>query len=82
MSGDYKTGHDDPTSTPFEPARCHGFVTESTFGLPIYRWPASEAIFAHFNTWWRSNAAAGKVTSHTGILSAHRSASSPESMRR
>jgi hypothetical protein len=37
VSGDYKT-EADPTCTPFEPVRCHTFVTESTFGLPVYRW--------------------------------------------
>ncbi len=62
VSGDYKTGDEDPTCTPFEPVRCHGFVTESTFGLPIYRWQTSETLFADFNAWWRANAAAGKVT--------------------
>ncbi len=40
VSGDYKTDPD-PTCTPFEPVRCHTFVTESTFGLPIYRWPSA-----------------------------------------
>ena len=38
VSGDYKT-EPDPTCAPFEPVRCHTFVTECTFGLPIYRWP-------------------------------------------
>ena len=37
VSGDYKTDPD-PTTTAFELVRCHTFVTESTFGLPIYRW--------------------------------------------
>src|SRR5690349_14139746 len=37
VSGDYKV-EPDPTCTPFDPIRCHGFITESTFGLPIYRW--------------------------------------------
>ncbi len=38
VSGDYKV-FPDRTCTPFEPVRCHTFVTESTFGMPIYRWP-------------------------------------------
>ncbi len=33
VSGDYKLAAD-PTCEPFEPVRCHTFVTESTFGLP------------------------------------------------
>ncbi len=37
VSGDYKLAPD-PTCAPFEPVRCHTFVTESTFGLPIFRW--------------------------------------------
>ena len=44
-SGDYyvagsnaDAGEDNPTCAPFEPVRCHCFITESTFGLPIYRW--------------------------------------------
>src|SRR4026207_793464 len=37
VSGDYKTDPD-PTCAAFEPVRCHTFVTESTFGLPVHRW--------------------------------------------
>jgi putative mRNA 3-end processing factor len=61
VSGDYKTAPD-PTCTPFEPVRCHTFVTESTFGLPIYRWPPQTEVLSEINGWWRSNAAAGKTT--------------------
>ncbi|WP_366657489.1 ligase-associated DNA damage response exonuclease [Fodinicurvata sp. EGI_FJ10296] len=38
VSGDYKRG-DDPTCTPFEPVPCDVFVTEATFGLPVFRHP-------------------------------------------
>src|SRR6188472_639079 len=55
VSGDYKTDPD-PTCTPFEPVRCHTFVTESTFGLPIYRWCAQDDTFADMRAWWRENA--------------------------
>src|SRR5918997_2399276 len=61
VSGDYKTDPD-PTCTPFEPVRCHTFITESTFGLPIYRWPPQAEAFADINSWWRSNAANGKTS--------------------
>jgi putative mRNA 3-end processing factor len=61
VSGDYKTDPD-PTCTPFEPIRCHTFVTESTFGLPIYRWPSQAEVFEEINAWWRANAAAGKTS--------------------
>jgi putative mRNA 3-end processing factor len=56
VSGDYKT-EPDPTCTPFEVVRCHVFVTESTFGLPIFRWPSQAAVFAEINAWWAQNAA-------------------------
>jgi putative mRNA 3-end processing factor len=61
VSGDYKTDPD-PTCAPFEPVRCHTFVTESTFGLPIYRWPGQAEVFDEINAWWRANAAAGKTS--------------------
>ncbi len=58
-SGDYKL-EDDGTCVPFEPVRCHTFITESTFGLPIYRWPAQPVLFADIDAWWRANAAAAR----------------------
>ena len=61
VSGDYKTDPD-PTTTAFEPVRCHTFVTESTFGLPIYRWPPQREVFAEINDWWRANQSAGKAS--------------------
>lgn len=38
VSGDYKDVPD-PTCAPFEPVRCHVFVSEATFGLPVFRHP-------------------------------------------
>ena len=38
VSGDYKRAPD-PTCTPFAPVRCHVFITEATFGLPVFRHP-------------------------------------------
>lgn len=61
VTGDYKLDAD-PTSTPFDPVRCHTFITESTFGLPIYRWDPSEKLFADVNAWWRANRDAGKCS--------------------
>lgn len=55
-SGDYKV-EPDPTCAPFEPVRCDTFITESTFGLPIYRWQDRDGVFADINDWWRRNAA-------------------------
>ena len=54
-SGDYKL-EADGTCPAFEPVRCDTFITESTFGLPIYRWPTQAALSIEINDWWRSNA--------------------------
>jgi putative mRNA 3-end processing factor len=59
VSGDYKVAPD-ATCAPFEPLRCHTFVTESTFGLPIYDWPDQQAVFGEINRWWRTNREAGR----------------------
>lgn len=50
-AGDYKRDPD-PTCAPFEPVRCHTFITESTFALPIYRWKPPAHIFTEINQWW------------------------------
>ena len=55
-TGDYKRQRD-PTCTPFEVVPCHEFITESTFGLPIYRWRDPAEIAADINAWWRGNVA-------------------------
>jgi putative mRNA 3-end processing factor len=60
-SGDYKVVPD-PTCKPFQPIRCHTFVTESTFGLPIYRWEAAAAVLEEINQWWRRNQETGKAS--------------------
>jgi putative mRNA 3-end processing factor len=63
VSGDYKCAPqfvaEDTTCDGFEPVRCHTFITESTFGLPIYQWRAQSEIAAQINTWWAANAKAG-----------------------
>ncbi|ASW01007.1 ligase-associated DNA damage response exonuclease [Paraburkholderia aromaticivorans] len=60
-SGDYKLDPD-PTCDPFEPVRCDTFITESTFGLPIYRWDAPRTVFDGVDSWWRHNAAQGRAS--------------------
>jgi putative mRNA 3-end processing factor len=60
-SGDYKV-EPDRTCVPFEPVRCDTFITESTFGLPIYRWEPEQSIFDDINGWWRKNAAEGRCS--------------------
>lgn len=61
ISGDYKV-EPDTTCTPFELVPCHLFVTESTFGLPIYRWRPQAEVFAEINDWWRRNRDQGKAS--------------------
>ena len=61
FSGDYKL-EPDGISEPFEPVRCGTFITESTFGLPVYNWKPQSEIFDDINDWWRRNQAAGKVS--------------------
>ena len=60
-SGDYKVVAD-PTCTPFEPVRCDVFITESTFGLPIYRWCPDDEVFADVAAWWARNATHGRAS--------------------
>lgn len=64
-SGDYYVngaGGRNPTCAPFEPVRCHCFITESTFGLPIYRWRPEADVMQDINAWWRGNAQAGRAS--------------------
>ena len=65
-SGDYfVSGHThdaNTTCTPFEPVRCDCFITESTFGLPIYRWRPQAEVLGEVNAWWQANAAAGRAS--------------------
>jgi len=61
VSGDYKT-QADRTCTPFEPVRCHTFITETTFGLPIYRWRPESEVFDEINSWWRANQELGRAS--------------------
>ncbi len=54
FSGDYKT-QADFISTPYEPVKCHEFITESTFGLPIYKWKKEEELQAELQNWVLQN---------------------------
>ncbi len=53
-SGDYKV-EDDGLSQVFEPVACHCFITETTFGLPIFDWAPQQQIFEEIKAWWKSN---------------------------
>jgi putative mRNA 3-end processing factor len=59
VSGDYKL-EDDGLSGQFEPVKCHTFITESTFGLPIYNWKSQQEIFSDMQAWIRGNQSEGK----------------------
>jgi putative mRNA 3-end processing factor len=60
-SGDYKT-EADGTCPPFEIVPCDTFITESTFGLPVYRWPTQAVLVEQINAWWRQNAHEGRAS--------------------
>lgn len=61
VSGDYKT-EPDLTCAPFEVVRCHTFISESTFGLPVYRWQEQQVVFDEIAAWWRANQEARKTS--------------------
>ncbi len=61
VTGDYKRGAD-PTCEAFEPVRCDVLVTECTFGLPVYRWPAMDGVRREIADWWRANREAGRAS--------------------
>lgn len=61
ISGDYKTEYDG-ISTAFEPVKCHTFVTESTFGLPIYKWEPQNIIIDSIKSWVTDNEAKNKTS--------------------
>jgi putative mRNA 3-end processing factor len=54
VSGDYKRASDQ-TCAAFQPVTCDTFVTESTFGLPIYRWDATDEVINEILAWWDTN---------------------------
>jgi putative mRNA 3-end processing factor len=61
VSGDYKTDAD-ALSTPFEPVKCHAFISECTFGLPVFNWLPEAQVAQEINTWWAANAADGRFS--------------------
>ena len=61
VSGDYKLEYDG-ISGQFEPVRCNTFITESTFGLPIYHWKPQVEIFSDIKSWVLKNNSEGKTS--------------------
>jgi putative mRNA 3-end processing factor len=61
VAGDYKRAAD-PTCVAFEVIPCDTFVTESTFGLPIYRWDPTASVVAEILEWWDDNRTHGRTS--------------------
>lgn len=61
ISGDYKI-EDDGLSAPFEPVKCHSFISECTFGMPVFKWKPQKEIFDDINYWWEKNISEGRTT--------------------
>ena len=59
VSGDYKP-QADQTCEAFELVSCHGFISECTFGLPVYRWMEEQKVHNQVNEWWQKNAKEGR----------------------
>ena len=66
VSGDYKT-EADGLAEAFEPVRCDCFITECTFGLPVFRWRPQSQVVEDIARWWAANAAEGR----TSLLAAY-----------
>ncbi|MBD0266999.1 MAG: ligase-associated DNA damage response exonuclease [Cyanobacteria bacterium Co-bin8] len=54
VSGDYKRCAD-PSCTPFEVVPCSTFITEATFGLPLYRWESGTETARQIYEWWQGD---------------------------
>ncbi len=52
VSGDFKRAPD-PTCRSFQPAPVDVWLTECTFGLPVYRWPQPEQVIDEIHAWWQ-----------------------------
>tara|TARA_R110002096_G_scaffold407290_1_gene605727 strand:+ start:13062 stop:14054 length:993 start_codon:yes stop_codon:yes gene_type:complete len=61
VSGDYKL-EDDGLCAAFETVKCHVFISECTFGLPVFKWKRDVEVFNEINQWWQKNAEEGKTT--------------------
>lgn len=61
ISGDYKR-ENDGFSGEFEPVKCHTFITETTFALPIFQWKPQAEVIGEINNWWNKNASVGKTS--------------------
>lgn len=60
VSGDYRVASD-PSCDDFEPVRCNVFITECTFGMPIYRWAPQAQVMQEIVQWWQTAAQQGQA---------------------
>jgi putative mRNA 3-end processing factor len=65
FSGDYKVNNDNLT-TPFEPVKCHEFITESTFGLPVYKWLKEDELQRQMHHWVLNNQSKNRTSVFIG----------------
>ncbi len=70
VTGDFKR-EPDPTCDSFEPVPCDALVMESTFALPVYRWPSAEEVAAEILAWWRGNALGTDASPRASLLLAY-----------
>ena len=61
FTGDYKD-EADGVCTPYEPVKCHTFITECTFGLPAFKWKPQAEVMTDINEWWQNNKADGRTS--------------------
>ncbi len=61
FTGDYKT-EDDGVAVPYEPMKCHTFITECTFGLPAFKWLPQQQVITEINEWWQQNQQDGRTS--------------------
>jgi putative mRNA 3-end processing factor len=61
ITGDYKL-QPDPTCDPWEAVECDLMVTESTFGLPVFRWPKTQDVIEQLVGWWQENQRQGRTS--------------------
>ncbi len=53
ISGDYKR-ENDPSCAPFSPVQADVFISEATFGLPIYQWEPALTVAREIRQWWQT----------------------------
>ena len=61
FTGDYKI-ENDGLATPYEPVKCHTFITECTFGLPAFKWEPQDQVMNDINEWWAKNKEEGRTS--------------------